>query len=217
MQTCLQCGSIFDSKVSGRRKFCSALCMTKWHATKAHAAEKAARALDGICPQCKKQFTRTRTSQVYCSHVCQLEHDNTKSRRPKSVKVCDYCGGEFLSAYPRQRLCPVCSHRSNRGRWRVSIPTRMAHVAAQHDLCWLCIRPLKAKDATVHHLDASGHRAKPNTAFDNLVAVQKECHTMFHRVHLVYRDGKWGIDGRIFDYLQIESAVVMQTDRNAGS
>jgi hypothetical protein len=40
---------------------------------------------------------------------------------------------------------------------------------------------------------------------------------MFHRVHAVFRDGVWGVDGRLFDYVEAKEMKVMPTDRNMGA
>ena len=215
---CKSCGMIFDKTESGRTKFCSVTCMRKWHDKTRNAIVSQKRNLQGVCEECHKVFQKKRTSQKFCNSKCKEQYQN-RLRRSTTVyeKQCSFCGQMFKSVLRRQKLCGACYPKRSKGFRRASPVLRKDLWERQEHRCWLCNGLTELSDVVLHHLDASGHKAKPNNNPENLVALHKRCHTMFHRPHIVFRDGVWGVDGRILDYLEVGTMKVMKTDRDLGA
>lgn len=205
MKTCRDCGMQFEGK---RREFCSARCMKNWH-SKHQGYVKSSVTETVPCVVCGKLYTRKRSRGKYCSQKCKDKAHQAMRRQGTREVTCSVCRRVFQTNYPTQHLCADCGSYEDRGPTRVHPRIRQTVLEAQKNLCWLCRGPLDFTEAVVHHLDVSGNAAEPNNEPGNIVALHKKCHAMFHRPHIVFRNGVWGIGGRIFEYLDAKVLKVM--------
>lgn len=211
---CRNCGVSFVTD-HPTKAFCSRECTITWHSRNSNAQRRDMRSWEGICPVCHKTFAMLSHRRKYCSDQCK-ERDRQRRRKIQDPyhKICKVCGAPFDTMTNRRVNCERCTDRkSHRGIKRVSAQDRHMALEAQGNICWLCKQPLVYQESVGHHLDGLGHMENPCNGLENLVALHKDCHAMFHRVHLVYRDGHWGVDGRIFGILGTPSLAVMYSGR----
>lgn len=213
-RACKQCGKIFETENS-RKIFCGANCAMLWHASKNNRRRSESRNLNGVCPYCGKDFVKVRISQIYCSEKCKDSAQGERKTRGKEHEVkCAFCGSLFKTRRHNQKLCLDCRDQRSKGSWRVAPLTRKDLWDRQDHKCWLCGGDLKYEDTVAHHLDGRGHVKNPDNSPENLVALHKTCHYMFHRPNLVMRNGEWGIDGKIFGYLKVKNLKVFFEERS---
>ena len=144
------------------------------------------------CKYCGNEITGT--GKVYCSRACRNRANPRQAKETaKLEKVCEVCGKTFM-AKRRDRL--YCSKNCNwkarqlrkpRGEqpdqtfWRKH---RGEVLEGQKGLCWLCQEPITEGIYDVHHLQGD-HDPRS----DDVVALHKSCHSLFHKVTLVIQNG----------------------------
>lgn len=212
-RTCKECGKIFET-VNPNQLFCNKRCTINWHAKRNNAARRATKDWVGVCEYCGAVFTMESHRRRFCTSLCK-ERARLKRRKATAdiIKKCKCCGKEFLTRLQRQVLCLDCSSKRGHGTARVSSSMRRFALIRQNGSCWLCKKEVEERKAVVHHLDGLGHVEKPNNDPTNLVALHKECHAMFHRPHIVFREGQWKIDGKIFGVLDVKVLPVDYSGR----
>lgn len=212
-RACKQCGKIFETD-NDRKIFCGSNCAMHWHSKNSAQLKSAARNLEATCPQCGQKFAKVRISQIYCGAKCKDKAQFERKTAGKEHEViCSFCGSKFTTRRHNQKLCLDCRNQRSRGERRVAPITRKDIWDRQNHRCWLCGGDVQYEDAVAHHLDGKGHIAHPDNSADNLVVLHKTCHYMFHRPHLVRRNGKWGIDGKVFGYLGVTNLEVFYEER----
>lgn len=211
--TCAECGKVFDTDHPTKR-FCSYDCTMRWHSRNTNQKRKDAKNLEAVCPTCGATFAQVRKGHTYCSPKCKEKARLDRHvRRNPMIKVCHECGAEFVTLNARRTKCQSCSDKRGHGTRRVDPLLRRWIWEQQKEKCWLCGEHVEIEDAHAHHLDGRGHIDEPDNGEGNLVVLHSRCHTMFHRPHLVRRNGKWGIDGKVFGYLGVTNLEVFYEER----
>ncbi len=211
--TCAECGKVFETEHPNKR-FCTYECTIRWHSRNTNQARKDAKNLEAVCPVCGVSYVQVRTSQKFCSSKCK-ERARVSRKSPSKIytKTCKRCSEDFETGLKRQVLCPECSAKRSHGAKRIHPSLRKEIWLDQRGLCWLCGKKVSFLGSVTHHLDGRGHVNEPDNSKGNLVVLHPECHTMFHRPHLVRRNGEWGIDGKIFGYLKVKNLKVFYEER----
>lgn len=209
---CAECAAVFETE-HPRKRFCSHNCTVTWHSRNVNAKQKDARDSESICPSCGRLFKVIRRGHIYCSPRCkESARLDRRSVREPYVRHCKVCGVTFETHTAVRVKCQACSDKRRHGAKRISSRLRRTIWEKQKNVCWLCGQPLTFEAAQAHHLDGLGQSEFPDNSEDNLVVLHPFCHAMFHRPHLVFRDGKWGVDGKVFEYLGVRNLEVMHKE-----
>ena len=136
---CEQCGKIYQSKPSIRKKFCCMACYNAFRrANRKNHAVKTEKRVD--CLYCGKAFRPTRRKQKYCSSKCAHA-----ARRKRVVKTCPTCKRKF-EVTPSRRSQVYCSQACRRGkkmgRRHHNRPAVVVH-------CAYCQREFKVKPSRI--------------------------------------------------------------------
>lgn len=201
-KNCLECGAQFKVKRRDHR-FCCAVCAKKWWSKKNYPIKDHP---PKPCKYCGKEFKPIRTSRMYCSDYCK----DSSNKKHNHDKTCEVCGSYFSTTDWKRKYCFTCSDLKRRGKKRVNHDIRYKVLKEQHDKCWVCNGKLEFTDAIVHHLDVSGSSETPNHNTDNLAAVHKHCHRLFHSVSLALVDNTWYVSGDVFNVLNVDHVEVIK-------
>lgn len=132
------------------------------------------------CKECGKEFVRAKIGETYCCNECRRISKNKQHIE-----------------YDKQLPPEVKAQRNAASRWQGNW---LKAIERDHHTCQLCL----SEGTVVHHLNAEGEkkngkRQKADNDLINLITLCEQCHKDLHGVFLVCKDGKWYVEGKIFD------------------
>lgn len=233
---CKLCGKLFHPRRAGQR-YCSTYCQEEnWRKVNI-PRQKEARRKDRVCKSCGAEFRTSDSRKLFCTPECRLKFFNDKRDRQRvylSRRPCKQCGENFMPRKTRGREQLYCSKACMRRAAYVKSRERsQRHAeyrkkykmdgnwwkALQRDdfTCQICNKQLHPsqwnkrgiRKLVVHHLDGTGEHEEKNHDLSNLLTVCDPCHRLFHtKVNVVYTDGKFRIDGAIFEKLGVSEVEI---------
>ncbi len=111
IKNCINCGKVFFTHKDDQ-KFCCRDCVRAYH--KEHS-ETWKPKKQYVCAYCGKEFSVSiKRGRKFCSDECARQ---MYKKEHGTVKVCERCGKEFLTIYPKQRFCSrKCAYASKQVR-----------------------------------------------------------------------------------------------------
>lgn len=193
---------------------------------------------DKECRHCGKAFQTTNSVKIFCCDKCKVAHFNATRKTTKhDMRICPECGKGFhpmQKAGAGRKFCTSeCLRTYHNRRRRTLIKSTEYSLHRDHKWGGNCIAALKRDNYScvfcgkrvtpgqpfhgkrypleVHHLDNNRENGKRNHDLDNLMTLCVKCHQEWHNASLVYRDGKFGVSGTIFQKLGIEKIEIFNT------
>lgn len=192
--TCLGCGKVATRQHHQKPTF---LCSQECRAKRKKEKYREHNPLDTSplqCAYCKKDFAPSpfvRYKAKYCSVSCKKKVKNRKLteylRANPELRTAYYrdkacarkwCGNWWKALERDKFTCRICGHLGNEGE-------------------------IRNKRILVHHLDREGETGANNHALENLWTVCYDCHEGLHGISVVFLDGQWRLQGKIFERMGI--------------
>ena len=176
---CLRCGSDFLIYSGGQQKYCGKECAKLVKAERSIEKFEKARTKNK-CVVCGEMFMPVKYSgshQKICSKKCKGIARQEKSRA---------IDGD------RKRIRALFKKEFNEN----------SAIAKKRD-GYKCTQCGSEKKLHAHHRDNSGGTPESNNDVPNLITLCGTCHNMYHHLHLIYKDGKYAVEGIILDKLNL--------------
>jgi 5-methylcytosine-specific restriction endonuclease McrA len=192
-RTCTECGKVFTPDANHHfAQRCSPECnmvyQNRVYAERRRAITEATLKISRICGFCEKEYLPQSLQQEYCSDECRRQsrnrgHRETARQVPRSVKT---------ERNAKRRLD---------GNW-------LKAIERDRYTCQICL----SEGTNVHHMNAEGEkkhgkRQKDDSRLENLLTLCDQCHKDMHGVFLICKDGKWYVEGKIFDKIGMYGTI----------
>lgn len=202
-RTCVTCGEEFtpdanhDFAVTCSRK-CSGLYQRRKRSEKRRIETSAKLNIPRTCTYCGKEYIPYHWQQAFCCSECKKLNDNKRSR-------------EYRESLPTEVIYQRNAQSRLNGNW-------LKAIERDNYQCQIC---LGSENIRVHHVNGEGEkkhgkRQKDDSRLENLLSVCEQCHKDIHGIFLVCKNGKWYVQGKIFDKIGMYGSIEIFNKPNNG-